>query len=304
MPFAFDCFTLELEAPAFAALMRRYNIPMREAQKIIDKGRMLCNDITVTQKNQRVVGDLKVLRFLPKSRNLPPFFIRPNFMVFEKPSGVLVHPNKVLTPYSMLDEVRHFGGENANSVHRIDMETSGLLLASKNRETEIKLKTMFEQKLIQKSYLAWVRGNTPDSFSVDAPIKIRQDYAASKHKVAIDPSGKSAYTEFTKLLYNPQKDASLLSIKPLTGRTHQIRIHLFHVKHPIIGDPLYGTPFKFAEGYLEERITQRERVKFTGATRLLLHAQSLEFTSDCHYYIKSQIDFSRAINEIYNKEES
>lgn len=299
MPFAFDSFIVEEEKPAFAILMRHYNIPMREAQKIIDKGRMLCNEITVSQKNQRVAGAIKVLRFIPKSRNHPPFFSTQNIMVFEKPSGILVHPNKVLTPYSMLDEVRHFGGESANSVHRIDMETSGLLLASKNRETEMQLKTMFEQKKIQKSYLAWVRGNTADSFSVDAPIKVRQDYTTSKHKVAIDSSGKSAQTEFTKLLYNPQKDVSLLSIKPLTGRTHQIRIHLFHMKHPIIGDPLYGTNFEIAEAYLEERLREVDRVKFTGAKRLMLHAQSLEFKLDCRYYIKSQVDFSKEIESIY-----
>ena len=298
MPFAFDSFIVEKEAPAFAVLMRHYNIPMREAQKIIDKGRMLCNEITVSQKNQKVAGTIKVLRFVPKSRNHPPFFSTQNFMVFEKPSGILVHPNKVLTPYSMLDEVRHFGGESANSVHRIDMETSGLLLASKNRETEIQLKTMFEQKKIQKSYLAWVRGNTPDSFNIDAPILVRQDYTTSKHKVAIDPNGKSAQTKFTKLLYNSQKDASLLLVKPLTGRTHQIRIHLFHVKHPIIGDPLYGTSYKVSEAYLEERLSSIDRIKFTGAKRLLLHADSLEFKTDCHYYIKSIVDFSKEVDQI------
>ena len=299
MPFAFDSFTIESEAPAFAILMHHYNIPMREAQKIIDRRRMLCNDIAVTQKNQKIAGTIKVLRFIPESRNYPPFFITQNFMVFEKPSGVLVHPNRVLTPYSMLDEVRYFGGEHANCVHRIDMETSGLLLASRNRETEIQLKTMFEQKKIQKSYLAWVHGNTPNSFRVDAPIKIRQDYTTSKHKVTIASNGKSAQTEFTKLLYNPKKDASLLLIKPLTGRTHQIRIHLFHMKHPIIGDPLYGTNFEIAEAYLEERLTEVDRVKFTGAKRLMLHAQSLEFKLGCHYYIKSQIDFRKELENIY-----
>ncbi len=298
MPFAFDSFIVEKEKPAFAVVMRRYSISMGEAQKIIDRGRMLCNGTTVTQKNQKVAGSIKVLRFFPKSRDLPPLFIRPHFMVFEKPSGVLVHPNKVLTPYSMLDEIRHYGGENANSVHRIDMETSGLLLASKNRETEILLKGMFEQKRIKKSYLAWVHGNTKEHFFVDAPIKVRTDYSTSKHKVAIDSSGKSAKTEFTKLLYNRAKDATLLHVNPLSGRTHQIRIHLFHVKHPIIGDPLYGTPFEIAEAYLEERLSQEDRIKYTGAKRLMLHADTLEFKSDCYYYIKSQIDFRKEIDKI------
>lgn len=296
MPFAFDQFSTTETLPAFAVLMRRYNIPMGSAQKIIDKGRLLCNDETVQMKNQQISGNLKVLRFIPKSNGLAPIFRCENFMVFEKPSGVLVHPNKVLTPYSMLDEVRHFGNDNSNSVHRIDMETSGLLLSSLHRESEIQLKTMFEQKKIQKSYLAWVRGNTKDFFIVDEAIKTRSDYTTSKHKVEINPNGKSAKTEFTKLLYNSDLDATLLLVKPLTGRTHQIRIHLFHMKHPIIGDPLYGNSYEAAEAYLEDRLTKRERVKATGANRLLLHANTLEFTTSNRFFIKSQYNFK---DEIY-----
>ena len=201
----------------------------------------------------------------------------------------------------MLDEVRTFGGEKANGVHRIDMETSGLFLASVNRENEIKLKTMFERKEIKKSYLAWVRGNTDDKFSVDAPIKTRDDYSINKHKVEIDKGGKEAKTNFTKLLYNQELDASLLLVEPLTGRTHQIRIHLFHMKHPILGDPIYGTTFKTAEAYLEDRLTVNERQILTGASRLMLHADTLEFTLNNRYYIKSRVDFKEMLTEITAK---
>jgi len=288
MPFAFDEFFIEEDALAFIVVMKRYNIPMREAQRIIDKGRVICNDKTVIAKNQMISGNIKILIFMPKSRGLKPIFKTDNFMVFDKPSGLLVHPNKVLTPYSLLDEIRTFGNQNSNGVHRIDMETSGLLLASLNRETEIKLKGMFEKKEIKKTYLAWVRGNTPDKFSVDKPIKTRDDYITSKHKVEINSNGKKAKTNFTKLLYNQELDASLLHIEPLTGRTHQIRIHMFHMKHPILGDPLYGTSFKVAEAYLEDRLSEIDRIKFTGAKRLMLHANSLQFTFGNRYFIKSR----------------
>jgi len=288
MPFAFDEFFIEEDALAFIVVMKRYNIPMREAQRIIDKGRVICNDKTVIAKNQMISGNIKILIFMPKSRGLKPIFKTDNFMVFDKPSGLLVHPNKVLTPYSLLDEIRTFGNQNSNGVHRIDMETSGLLLASLNRETEIKLKGMFEKKEIKKTYLAWVRGNTPDKFSVDKPIKTRDDYNTSKHKVEINSNGKKAKTNFTKLLYNQELDASLLHIEPLTGRTHQIRIHMFHMKHPILGDPLYGTSFKVAEAYLEDRLSEIDRIKFTGAKRLMLHANSLQFTFGNRYFIKSR----------------
>lgn len=291
MPFGFDTFFQEEKILAFACLMQRYHIEMREAQRIIDRGRLICNDSTVTKKNASIAGDIKVLLFMPKSRGLQPIFKTREFLVFDKPSGILVHPKKVLTPYSMLDEVRTYGTEKSNGVHRIDMETSGLFLASMNRENEIVLKGMFESKKIQKTYLAWVRGNTQESFIVNEPIKSSQDYTHSKHKVSIDKSGKTATTEFTKILYDEAIDCSFLRIKPLTGRTHQIRIHLFHMKHPIIGDPLYGTSYQNAEAYLEERLSIADRQKFTGAARLMLHANTLEFTLNSNYYIKSREDF-------------
>ncbi len=288
MPFAFDIFKVEEPTMAFVVLLRRYNIELREAQRIIDRGRVICNGKTVVGKNQLISGNVKVLRFMPKSRGLKPIFWGNGFMVFDKPSGVLVHPKKVITPYSMLDEVRFFGGEKANGVHRIDMETSGLFLASLGREHEIKLKGMFEKKEIKKSYLAWARGNTPDEFTVDAPIKNRDDYSTNKHKVEISSEGKKAKTKFKKLLYSKDLNASLLHVEPLTGRTHQIRIHLFHVKHPILGDPLYGTSFNVAEAYLEERLSKEERIKYTGASRLMLHANTLEFKYGNRYFIKSK----------------
>ena len=302
MPFAFDYFKVEEPTMAFIVMLRRYNIELREAQRLIARGRLICNGETIEIKNQKISGEIKVLIFKPKSRGHSPIFKTNEFMVFDKPSGILVHPNKVLTPYSMLDEVRTFGGEKANGVHRIDMETSGLFLASINRKNEIKLKTMFERKEIKKSYLAWVRGNTDKQFSVDAPIKTRDDYSTNKHKVEIEEGGKKAITNFTKLLYNKELDASLLHVEPLTGRTHQIRIHLFHMKHPILGDPLYGTTFETAEAYLEDRLTKEERQLFTGANRLMLHANTLEFTLSNRYFIKSRVNFKDMSREITAKD--
>ncbi len=291
MPFGFDEFRVCKPTLAFKVLMDRYSIEMREAQKIIDKGRLICNDISIQAKNEKIYGDIKVLKFIPKSKGLAPIFSTKDFMIFDKPSGILVHPNKILTPYSLLDEIRFFGGESANGVHRIDQETSGLVIASKSRDVEIKLKGMFERKEISKSYLAWVRGDTKETFEVEEPIKIRDDYSTSKHKVEICSSGKWAKTLFKKILYRADLDASLLEIYPLTGRTHQIRIHLFHVKHPILGDPLYGVDFDIAEAYLEERLSIEDRIKHSGAKRLLLHANSLDFKYNNRFIIKSRINF-------------
>ncbi|HHH51099.1 MAG TPA: RNA pseudouridine synthase, partial [Campylobacterales bacterium] len=244
-------------------------------------------------------GDIEVVYFEPQSRGLKPIFINKDFLVYDKPSGVLVHPNTMATEYSMLDEIRTYSGDNANGVHRIDMETSGLLLASRHKNAERFLKNAFEIKTIQKYYLAWVKGRVTSPFIVEEPIKIRDDYSTNKHKVEISNSGKYAKTEFKPIYYDKKYNTTLIECKPLTGRTHQIRIHLFHVKHPIVGDPIYNTSFKYANKYLEGKLTKDERYRATGATRLLLHANSLEFSYGAKYHIVSKVDFYEARKEIY-----
>jgi 23S rRNA pseudouridine1911/1915/1917 synthase len=207
------------------------------------------------------------------------------------------------TPYSMLDEIRAISGDKANATHRIDMETSGLLLASKHKKAENYLKNAFEVKKIRKSYLAWVDGELTNPFFVDMPIRVNDDYSQTKHKVFIDSNGKHSHTDFTPLHYDESRDATLVACYPLTGRTHQIRVHLFHVKHPILGDPIYGTTFQTANAYLDDTLTPQERFRQTGATRLMLHAQTLRFPYGARYHIESKADFRGMVNEICPKGE-
>ena len=85
---------------------------------------------------------------------------------------------------------------------------------------------------------------------------------------------------------------TLVEAKPLTGRQHQIRVHLFHVKHPIVGDPIYGQSEEDIVRFLDREIESDERIKLGGATRLLLHASQLEFRYDNNdYIVKSKVDF-------------
>jgi len=286
VPFVKESFYIDKPIPAFIMLMKRYGISQPEAQRIIDRGRILVEGERLADKAVEISGHTEVVIFKPISRGNLPIFKTKDFIVFDKPSGVLVHPRRMDTPYSMLDEVRSYGGKDANSVHRIDMETSGLLIASLHKEAERFFKTGFEKKIIQKSYRAWVRGKIENPFSVKESILVNDDYSNIKHKVFIDKSGKEAFTEFIPIKYDKDLDATLLECIPHTGRTHQIRIHLFHVKHPILGDPLYGVEYETAEKYLEKRLTPQERLSKTGASRLMLHAYSLDFTmNDNRYYI-------------------
>lgn len=302
MPFVKRPFHVEKPIKAFLFIMHQFNFTQGEAQRLIAKGRILINSQSIYYTGQIIQGDIEVVYFEPKSRGVKPIFVDKNFLIFDKPSGVLVHPNTMATEYSMLDEVRTHSGQHANGTHRIDMETSGLFLASRHKDAERFLKGSFEKKHIQKEYLAWVTGKVTEPFVVEESICVRNDYTTKKHKVEICKEGKYAKTEFKPLEYDAKLDTTLVECKPLTGRLHQIRLHLFHVKHPILGDPIYGTSFEASDKYLDMKITEEERFIATGATRLMLHAHSLSFPYGAKYHIVSKVDFRKAKKEICSKE--
>jgi 23S rRNA pseudouridine1911/1915/1917 synthase len=303
MPFVKRPFHIEKPTKAFLYIMKKLNFTQGEAQRLIAKGRVLIDGQSIYNTGATIEGDIELVYFEPKSRGVKPIFVDKNFLVFDKPSGVLVHPNTMATEYSMLDEVRTHSGQNANGTHRIDMETSGLFLASRHKNAERFLKGSFERKTIKKSYLAWVTGKLTEPFTVEESICIRKDYSDNKHKVKICKDGKYAKTEFIPLEYDEELDTTLVECKPLTGRLHQIRLHLFHVKHPILGDPIYGTSFNASDNYLDGTITAKERFIATGATRLLLHANALHFPYGANYSIYSKVDFLKAKDEICGKKE-
>ena len=303
MPFVKRPFHIEKPRKAFLFIMHELNFTQGEAQRLIAKGRILIEGKSIYNTGAIIEGDIEVVYFEPKGRGVKPIFVNKNFLIFDKPSGVLVHPNTMATEYSMLDEVRTHSGQNANGTHRIDMETSGLFLASRHKDAERFLKGSFERKTIKKQYLAWVTGKLTEAFTVDASICIRNDYSKNKHKVEVCEEGKVAKTDFIPLYYDEELDTTLVECKPLTGRLHQIRLHLFHVKHPILGDPIYGTSFEASDAYLDGTITDEERFKATGATRLLLHANALHFPYGANYSIYSKVDFVEAKREICGKDE-
>jgi len=303
MPFVKEKFHIEEETIAFLYVMRTLNYTQGQAQRHIAKGRLIINGESMTHTGTKVQGDVEMVFFRPKGTGVRPTFQNNHFMVFEKPSGVLVHPNTMLTPYSMLDEVRSIAGDNANSTHRIDMETSGLLLASKHKKAEHHLKSSFEARTIKKSYLAWVDGKLTEPFTSTERIKVNKDgYDETKHKVLISEDGKASHTEFVPLEYDEVLDASLIACYPHTGRLHQIRIHLFHVKHPILGDPIYGATYAASDAYLDMLQSEEERLIAHGAPRLMLHAQSLEFTYGSRFCLESKVDFVSQKSLIMPKE--
>ena len=134
-------------------------------------------------------------------------------------------------------------------------------------------------------------------------FKVNQKgYETTKHKVFIDDEGKASHTDFIPLEYDEVLDATLVACYPHTGRTHQIRIHLFHVKHPILGDPIYGASYEASNDYLDLTQSEESRLIHHGMPRLMLHAQSLGFTYGSKFYIESKSDFRSQKDLIYPKD--
>ncbi len=302
LPFVVKKLFAKERTKAFLYLMRELGFSQKEAQRLISRGRLFVNDEAMTKTGGYVEGEFELVVFEPVTKGLKPIYETKHFVLFDKPSGVLIHPQNRYTPYSLVDELRYQFGKESNITHRIDQETSGLVLCAKSKQAEIDIKYLFENRMIEKKYLALVHGHLKDSITIDAPL-LRQKHHDTNIRtiVVVDEKGKPSKTFVKPLEYFPHLDMTLIEAAPYTGRQHQIRVHLFHVKHPIVGDPLYGQSFEQMMKYFDRELTPKERVKNTGASRLLLHANELRFSLySQEYLIKSKCDFKTEALENVN----
>lgn len=293
MPFVKKNYFVKEKQRAVFYLMNEFGYPQREAQRYISKGRVLVNGEKMLKTSGEIEGEIEFIFFEPISRGLSPTFVEEEFVVFDKPSGVLVHPQSKATPYSLIDELKSQYGMDANIGHRIDQETSGLVLCSKNKQSEREIKMMFQERDMKKKYYAMVHGEFKNELVVEEPLlRFQAESALVRMVVKVDSTGKESKTSFRPLEYFPEKDMTLIECSPHTGRQHQIRVHLFHVKHPIVGDPIYGQSEENIIKFLDREFSPVDRINNGGACRLLLHACELEFELyNKGYTIKSKIDF-------------
>lgn len=258
-------------------MIEKLGITERAGKRLIDKGRVKLNGDVVAYKGVRAVGEVEVLFYEPTpSKQLIPVFEEDDFAVFEKPSFMLSHPNGFETQECLLDSIKKLYGYGANITHRLDYETSGLIVASKNKAAESILKTTFETRGMQKEYTALLFGQLAEQTEVEClleQIKVLE----LKVMQGASEQGKHSLTLFEPLEYFEELGMTLVRAKPFTGRLHQIRLHAVHMGHPIVGEPIYRKNLDMARDYLDKKMGEAQRIERTGAKRICLHASKISF---------------------------
>lgn len=276
MPYVLKKFEVKEKKLIDDFLIQDAKLSSKLSQSLLAKGKVLNQDNKRLQKNQTVKkGFIKVSVFQAITKGLKPLFQTEHFAIFDKPSGLLVHPTAINDEYTLLDEIKYHFDDNASLVHRIDKETSGLVLVAKNKYSEMILKEMFEEKKYQKTYKAIVENEVKNSIEINSPIT--NDTGIIKLKMKVDEKGKASTTSIEPISFDKEKNQTLVYSYPRTGRQHQIRVHLDSIGHRIVGDPIYGIKEESADRILKKEVTIEQRSLLSGNKRLLLHAYSLEF---------------------------
>lgn len=257
-------------------LARRFSEHSRSYfQELISEGLVLLNGQPVKKRVKAAPGDEIELRFVyskamklvAEPMDLDILYEDDCLIVLNKPAGLVVHPgaghpsgtlvNGLLQHFSQLDQLDP-DSPRPGLVHRLDKDTSGVIVVAKERRCHEALVAQFAERLVNKEYLAVCVGR-PTARVVEGAIG---RHPRQRQKFCIrEEGGRAAYSELEPLCYN--ETLALVKVRPRTGRTHQIRVHLQHVGCPVLGDPVYGS----------SRMNQRY-----GLTGQQLHAYQLEFT--------------------------
>lgn len=223
-------------------------------QKLIKDGAVFKNDRTCKPNTEvkagdtiRIVAPITEGEVLPKAEDIPldVVFEDEDLAVVNKPKGMVVHPapgnetgtlvNALLYRFGTLSEAN---GPRPGIVHRIDRFTSGLLVIAKNDAAHETLSRQFAAHTAHREYVCLVHGNLKeDSGTVDAPIG---RHKTDRKRMAVVENGRNAVTHWRVLERFGAE--TLLDVALETGRTHQIRVHMAYIKHPILGDEVYGSP--------------------------------------------------------------
>ena len=229
-------------------------IPREKIKDFIKSSLIKVNDKKVKPATKLKMGDeifiddtlFEVPEILAEDIPLDIVYENDDYAIINKQKNLIVHPagsivtgtlvNALLFKYGY-DGLSHIGGEDRPGiVHRLDKDTTGLMMIAKNNESYRYLKRLFETRQVRKEYLAIVFGNFDEKNGRIENFMDRDPH--NRRKMAVRPSGRKAISEYEVL--SEVDGFSLVKVHIITGRTHQIRVHMTDINHPLLGDPVYG----------------------------------------------------------------
>jgi 23S rRNA pseudouridine955/2504/2580 synthase len=248
-------------------------VPKSHVYRVVRSGEVRVNSGRVKPDHRLQLGDklrvppVRIAEPRPqKARplDLPVVFEDAALIVIDKPSGIAVHGGSGVS-FGVIESLRaeRPQAKFLELAHRLDRDTSGLLIIAKKRSALVELHRMLRQGEVDKIYLAVVKGSWSRKETELRESLHKYVNAQGERRVSVQDDGKAAVTRVKPLKLHP--DFSLLELKLLTGRTHQIRVHLAHAGHPVLGDDKYGD-------FALNKVLWKEGLK-----RLLLHAARLSF---------------------------
>ncbi len=222
-------------------------------QGLIRQGKVLVDGLPAAKSGQKLKAGQEILLEIPppekaetEAEDIPldVVYEDEDLIVVNKPQGMVVHPSRGhregTLVNALLHHCRRLSGINGvlrpGILHRLDKDTSGLLVAAKTDGAHLDLAEQLKKRLVKREYLALVHGHPrAKQGTVDAPLG---RHPRERKKMAVSPGARNAVTHFT--LLEEFAGVSLLRLRLETGRTHQIRVHLSYIGHPVLGDPVYG----------------------------------------------------------------
>ena len=254
------------------------------AQKLIGEGYITVNDrvakaglkLNIGDRVNIVIPPAPPSPLLPEAIPLNIIYEDDDLLVIDKPAGLAVHPAPGHYTHTLVNAIlSHFPDlpDTSDSlrpgiVHRLDKDASGVMLVAKNRSAQLNLINQFKSRSVVKAYLVLVKGHlTPELGVIEAPIG--RD-PRNRKRMAVVTEGREARTQYNVVKHIG--NYTLLEVRPETGRTHQIRVHLSAIGYPVVGDPTYGVK----SAYLSRQFLHASRLGF----QLSSTGEYVEFTSE------------------------